>query len=145
MLIMPNFIFDLYTKAEALKGKSLLIASIIIIIISIGLGIFVENFTSRLLNKDENTFTNVVADNKLEGKQFEGVVTYVEPQRYPYESISFSLVDSKGEDIILLSVDDEKLTVVEGLNVVVFGQLGKTRDGQFDVLDVEKVVVKNRR
>ena len=68
---------------------------------------------------------------------------YVDPQLYPNDRISYSLVDSSNTEIILLKATDQKLAVVEGLTVVVFGEVQKTSDDTKDVLLVEKVVVKN--
>lgn len=98
----------------------------------------------RLLKKDE---TSVVATPKetteKESVQMKGKVVYLDPHYYPSDKITYYLEDDAGKQMILLKTDDQKLAVVEGLKVIVFGEIEKTKDSKEDVLNVEKIVVKN--
>ncbi len=89
--------------------------------------------------------SSVSPDESVESpiKSYAGRITYIDPKFYPEDKISFVLVNSKGEEIILLKASDEKLMVSEGLDVEVVGQMAKTKDGKEDVLIVSKVVIKN--
>ncbi len=145
MLVMPNSLHELYFKIENLRGKNLVIFIIPLLLSGVLLGIIMGNFMPQLLKSDEE-YSNVIISDipPKERSQFEGRVVYVDPRMYPMDKISYVLEDSSGKEIILLSAKDQKLTVVEGLNVVVFGDVEKSKDGKNDVLQVERVLVRNK-
>lgn len=145
MLVMPKFLTDLYYKAENLHGKRLILFVVPLFLCFVLIGLVLGNFIPQILNKNEVTPVEITPKEDLNtSTQFEGKVVYVDPRTYPLDNISFYLEDSKGNEIVLLKANDEKLTVVEGLNVIVFGKMEKTKDGENDVLMVERVVVKNK-
>ncbi len=74
---------------------------------------------------------------------YEGRITYINPNFYPEDEITYALTSSRGDRVILLKADDDKLTVVEGLNVKVYGTLSRTLDNKEDVLIVSEVVINN--
>jgi hypothetical protein len=145
MLVMPISPKETYDKVEGLKGKKLVFTLAILFVLFVFVGIAIGNFISPLLRKNEiaENIENTYDIPKKESLQYKGRVTYVDPQFYPQDGISYYLADETGTEIILLKTDDEKLTVVEGLEVIVFGELQKTKEKGEDVLMVEKVVVKN--
>jgi len=141
---MPALLKYLYYKIEGIKGKKLAVLIFLIFLIFIPVGILVGNNIPTLLNNSENQPVNQeVPVETVEASSYTGKVMYVDPQLYPNDRISYSLVDSSNTEIILLKATDQKLAVVEGLTVVVFGEVQKTSDDTKDVLLVEKVVVKN--
>ena len=73
----------------------------------------------------------------------EGRVTYVNPEMYPMDDVSYSLTDNSGKDIYLLKSKDQKLQISEGLSVKVIGVLGKLKDNKTEVLLVEEVIIKS--
>ena len=145
MKVMPVSPKEVHDRVEGLKGRKLVIFLAVLFVVFVFVGIAIGNFIPVMLRKDE------VADSiertydlpKKESVQYKGKVMYVDPKFYPHDNISFYLADNKGEEIILLKTDDEKLTVVEGLEVVLFGEIFKTKDESREILMVEKVVVKN--
>lgn len=145
MLLMPKLLRDLYYKIENLHGKRLILFIVPVFLCCILLGLLVGNFIPPILNKDETPQVEVVEQEEInKSTQYEGKVVYVDPRTYPLDNISYYLEDAQGNKIVFLKANDEKLTVVEGLYVVVFGKLEKTKDGENDVLMAERVVVKNK-
>jgi len=143
MLVMPASPKQIYDKIEGLKGKKLVMYLIPLFVLFVFVGFALGNLMSGLLNKDEEIdWQKIEQLPKKESTSYRGRVMYLDPHFYPQDDISFYLENEAGETIILLKVSDEKLTVVEGLYVLVFGELGKTEDGNEAVLTVEKVVVK---
>jgi len=144
MLLMPESPKQVLEKVEGIEGKKLMLYLIPLFAIFIFVGIAVGNLMPRILKNDEEVINpNQVEKTNKESQEYNGKVVFVDPNFYPNDDISFYLENSDGEEIILLKTDDEKLTVVEGLNVIVFGKVEKTADGKEDVLNVEKVVVRN--
>lgn len=142
---MPNYIRHLYDKTEQLKGKKLVAVLSIAVILSLGLGILLGNFTPLVLNKDEALNMSPEQTESIDqSSKYEGMVRYVDPQLHPVDKISYSLNNFSGEEIVLLKAQDQTLEVVEGLSVIVFGTLEKTADGKKDVLLVDKVLIKNK-
>ena len=74
---------------------------------------------------------------------FEGVVTYIEPFFYKDDDITYVLADNKGDYIILLKSDDQKLAVSEGHFVTAYGQVKKTSEKKEDYLMVDRIVIRN--
>lgn len=145
MSVMPNLLSDLHEKSEQLKGHRLVMVLAIVIVVSLSVGILIDKATQRLLNNRENTNSSQNTDNQQadQFKEFEGKVVFVDPRTYPIDEISYYLADSEGNTIVLLKAYDEKLPVVEGLFVKVFGEVKKTHDNKEDILYVEKVIIRN--
>lgn len=145
MLTMPKFIIDLYNKTEQLKGKKLIYIISACIVISVILGIVIGNFTNKILNKNEVLVEEMVKEvETVVSNKYEGLVTYVDPRLYPGLDISYALTDIRGNQIILLKSEDQTLAVVEGLNVILFGDVDDTLVANERVLLVDKVLVKNK-
>jgi len=143
MLLMPKSPKEIYDKIESIKGKKLALYLIPLFILFLLVGIAVGNIIPKLLKNDETNV--VVATNgsiEVESNQYKGKVVYLDPHYYPNDEITFYLEGDDGKQIILLRTDDQKLEVVEGLNVIVFGKVTDTMDGKEEFLFVEKVVVK---
>ena len=142
---MPNSLQELYLKIESLKGKKLILFLIPLFLSGILMGIIVGNFMPQLLKTDEDLPEVDIGDVVIkQGSQFEGKVVYVDPRLYPSDNISYVLEDASGNDVILLKANDQKLAVTEGLTVVIFGDVEKTKDGKEDVLNVDRILVKNK-
>lgn len=143
---MPNKLSELYNAAENIKGKKLVFVLIGILVVFTVLGIVLGNAIPENLNGDETVASNDGTDLEVtQSKQFEGKVVYIDPRFYPLEDISFYLEDSSGNELILLNAHDEKLTVVEGLEVIVFGTTSKSMDEpEKEVLLVDRIIVKNQ-
>ena len=139
---MPNLLKETYDKMEGIKGKRLLYMFIAIFVVFTIIGVSVGYLMSSKLSEDEipveNYAGNIQAPKKTEAT---GRITYVNPEMYPLDNISYSLTDSSGKDIYLLSSKDEKLQISEGLNVKVVGVLGKLKDNKTPVLFVEEVII----
>lgn len=135
-----NLLKDLYDNAETLKGRRLALVLAAIFIVFTVIGISIGYLNNSVLKKDENTTDQlppVPVDTTI---SYTGRITYTNPEFYPGEKISFSLVDSSGKEIILLKSKDDKLSIAEGLNVQVVGTEGKTKAGQPYLL-VKEVVI----
>ncbi len=145
MLVMPVSPKEVHEKVEGLKGRKLVFSLAILFVVFVFVGIVIGNFIPVLLRKNEiaDSIERTYDIPKKESVQYKGKVMYVDPKFYPQDDISFYLADGEGKEIILLKTDDAKLTVVEGLDVVLFGELMRTKDESKEVLMVEKVVVKN--
>ncbi|MFZ2664203.1 MAG: hypothetical protein WAX66_02480 [Patescibacteria group bacterium] len=143
---MLDLLKSFYLKVEGLKGKKLITVLIIVFISFIFIGILVGYLTSGGLKEDEKaTGSNMptVISPKDEKSYFEGKVTYVDPQMYPLENISYALTDFSGKEMFLLKSNDQKLSLAENLNVKVSGKMGKLNDGKTNVLFVEEVIIRN--
>ena len=144
MRVMLNLLKNLYLSAENIKGKKLVILSISIFVSFILFGVILGNVTPKLLNKNEPTGPSIdIEVPQDESVQLEGTVVFIDPQLNPRDDVSFRLDKTDGSSV-LLKASDAKLTVVEGLSVIVFGDLEKSVDGVKDILVVERVVVKNK-
>ncbi len=140
---MPDSPRQIYDKIEGLKGKKLVMYLVPIFILFVFVGFAIGNLIPGLLKKDEEIdWQEIEQIPQKTSTSFRGKVVFIDPNFYPQDDISFYLESTAGETIILLSASDEKLTVVEGLTVLVFGDVEKTKTGNEDVLIVEKVVVK---
>lgn len=108
------------------------------------IGLSIGYLMSSTLNEDE-TPVDTYSGNlpKLEKIEASGKITYVNPEMYPMDDISYSLTDSSGKDIYLLTAKDNKLEISEGLYVKVIGTLSKLKDGKTPVLSVEEVIINN--
>lgn len=132
---------ELYNKAESLKGIKLTIVVLAIVILFIPLGILLGYFINPSLNKNEVS-QGVTSDSKDQNSKIyrEGKIVYVNPKDYPLDNISYVLIDSKNAKLPLKS-SDEKLRISEGLTVRVGGKLVKSKDGSFDLLVVQEVII----
>jgi len=93
------------------------------------------DFTENLSN--ESSISN------QSGTVYEGRISYIDPNTYPNDDISYVLLDKGGKQIILLKAQDQKLVVAEGQFAKVTGNIIKTADGKKDVLEVAVVILKN--
>lgn len=132
---------DMYNSAEALKGRKLLTVTAILTIVFLGIGIFIGYLNNQLLNRNENnadiTLPPPVVDTST---TFSGKISYVNPEYYPGEEISYVLTDPSGTDIILLKADDDKLSLAEGLTVKVKGKETVSKAGT-KYLMVKEVII----
>jgi len=138
---MPSLLKNTYDEIEDLKGRKLVVTIVIVFLSFLFIGILIGYLKTPTLNNNE---TNMVVKKPPEVllKSFSGVVEYRSPSYYPNDKISFALVDTGGEDIILLKADDDKLEIVEGLFVTVNGKIGKTSTNE-QVLNVVEVEINN--
>lgn len=142
---MPNPLLDLYNKAEAIKGKKLIITLSVIFVLFTVIGVGAGYYINKKLTKDETDAAYLAKLQSVQRpeKYYEGRVVYVNPAYYPEDNISYALEDSSGEEAFLLASKDQKLSIAEGLNVRLTGILKKTKDGSKDVLEVDKLIIKN--
>jgi hypothetical protein len=141
---MSNLLKNSYDKMEAIKGKRLIYLLLAVFVVFTIIGLSVGYLMSPKLNEDE-TPVQTYSGNlpKQEKTEASGKITYVNPEMYPMDEISYSLTDSSGKDIYLLSAKDNKLEISEGLYVKVVGTLSKLKDGKTPVLLVEEVIINN--
>jgi hypothetical protein len=143
MLVMPDSPQQFYDKVEKMSRKKLIVFVVPLFVLFIVVGFVIGNVIQRpLKNNEEAAVTETTEPAPKESTSLKGKVVYVDPNFYPRDDISYYLEDESGSKMILLKADDAKLTVVEGLDVVVFGEMGETENGEEEVLLVEKVVVK---
>lgn len=141
---MANLLKDMHDKAEVIQGKRLVGLLISIFVVFLILGASINYFTQEVLNNNEiKEQAKDKKDTRITEETFEeGIITYIDPQFYPQDKISYYLADNAGKEIILLKAKDQKLEVAEGLFVKVFGKKTKTADGTRDVLLVERVALR---
>ncbi len=141
---MSNLLKNSYDKMEAIKGKRLAYLLLAVFVVFTIIGLSVGYLMSPKLSEDE-TSVQTYSGNlpKQEKTEASGKITYVNPEMYPMDEISYSLTDSSGKDIYLLSAKDNKLEISEGLYVKVVGTLSKLKDGKTPVLLVEEVIINN--
>lgn len=144
---MFDLLKDTYKSMESIKGKKLIYTLIGVFIAFTIVGISIGYLMSFTLNRDEKDGVEEYLSNKSsDGSraiEAEGRITYVNPEMYPLDDISFSLTDPSGKELYLLKSDDQKLRIAEGLTAKVKGELKKSSDGQRDILVVEEVVIKS--
>ena len=125
---MFNLLKDFYIRAEALKGKRLFYTISIIFLVFILTGVLIGYFMTPKLSRDEMlNLTEETTSPSDPKKYYEGRISYVNPQLYPLDDISYALLDSSGKEIFLIKSIDEKLAIAEGLFVKVSGRMGKLR------------------
>lgn len=138
---MPNLLSNINNSStEVSKNKMyrfLTILFVVFLIVGLLVGVFINRFMSPVTDEE--------VSEQVEEKQefYEGTVTYLEPFLYPQDSITYILVDARGNDVILLKAKDQKLEVAEGHYVTVYGTEHKTADGKDVYLLVERVVINN--
>ena len=145
MFVMPVNLKESFARLENLRGRKLVIFLLLLFILFILVGIYVGNIIPLRLKNNETDLETVVSEvSEVEMQQYAGKVVYRDPKFFPMDDVSFLLEDDKGKEIVLLYSKDEKLTVVEGLNVIVFGALKRSNDNMHDILIVDRVVVRNK-
>jgi len=144
---MLNLLKDTYNRMESIKGKRLLYTLIAVFISFTIIGISVGYLMSLRLNQNENgdslEYLSKSTSGEIEMIEAEGRIIYVNPEMYPLDNISYSLVDGSGKEIYLLKAKDQKLKIAEGLTAKIKGTLEKSADGQKDVFMVEEVIIKS--
>lgn len=143
---MLKLLKNLYARTELIKGKKLAYLLITILVIFSATGLLLGYFINKILIKNEPTDiggneTQVVAVPVEE--MFQGMVKYLDPKNYPDDKISYILTDKAGKEIILLTAKDQKISIVENLNVKLYGTVEKTKDGSKRVLNVERISIQN--
>ncbi len=132
---------DMYNSAEALKGRKLLTVTAVLTIVFLGIGIFIGYINNQLLNQNENDNGAVLPPPVVDtSTTYFGKVSYVNPEYYPGEEISYVLTDPSGNDIILLKAEDDKLSLAEGLTVKVKGRETVSKAGTKYLL-VKEVII----
>jgi hypothetical protein len=140
---MFTLLKSLYQNAEEIKGKKLVYLLVAIFVFFALFGITVGYITDRFLtlNDTGNSQEGTVEDPGRE-LSYEGKIRYIDPQLYPGEEISFTLVDKTGKEIILLKSNDKILVVSENQYATVYGSSTRTSGGK-EVLLVERVKISN--
>ena len=135
---MPS---DLPAKVEISKNslKSKIVAFFAILIAFLGFLVFVlEKLFSDYEPTEPISNSQVISQEP----EYKGIVKYLPPEKYPDEKIGYELVDGERKRIILLKSKDDKLKMVENLDVAVEGVETKTLKGE-PLLIVTKVTVSN--
>ncbi len=122
--------------------SSLLKITAVLFLAFLLLGLLIGYFIEKRLKNNGDAFLNTL--NLREEMSYEGKITYVDPNFYPQDDVKYVLKNSSGKDIVLLSSDDEKLTVVEGLYAKVFGEIRLAKDNKTEILVVDKVIISNK-
>ena len=139
---MINLLKNLYNKIESLRGKSLIIFGLVVIVIFLIVGITIGYFTNDELNQNETAEQRPTVNLDPNAMQeYDGKIQYIDPSRYPQDKITYKLVDPNGKEIILLKAKDDKLKLAEGLTVKVKGTKGKTVDSKNDYLLVKEIQI----
>jgi hypothetical protein len=144
--LMLKLLKNLYLKTELIKGKKLIYLLVAIFIIFTATGLLFGYFINKALRINEAT--NIVQTPEQtvavpEEKMYQGMVKYIDVRTYPEDEITYILTDGAGKEIILLKASDQKLTIVENLNVKLYGTVTKTKDGTKDILKVERISIQN--
>ena len=142
---MFRLLKNIYLQTEEIKGKKLLYLIAGVFFGFLLLGVFLGYLTNIVLNINERN-----QENNLTGQEnsstnetsIEGKIKYIDPKLYPVDDISFTLVDNKGKELILLKARDQILSVAENQYVTVYGTKEKTSENK-DVLMVDRVSIKN--
>lgn len=142
---MLDLLKRLFNKIESVRGKNLVILFIVIFVVFTLIGISIGYFMTGKLKENENIDTGLKPSTSAvpEKTYLEGKVIYFNPEVYPQDNVSYRLVDSSGKELIILKSKDQRLSIVEGLNVKVSGKIEKLSDGKTDVLNVSEVIIKN--
>lgn len=136
---MRELLTNVHDKAEEYKGKRLIKLLAIIFVVFIAIGLAVGYVVGKLAPEQE-IITKIAEEEPLDS--YEGTITFIEPLFHPEDEISYALTDKKGNEIILLKAEDQKLEVSEGHIATVYGKLKKTTAGE-DYLLVDKVAIRN--
>lgn len=127
----------------------LVVLLISIFLIFVSLGIIIGNISGKLLNRNEKGNDPLAGIPEMqESDQYFGKISYKDPHFFPEDDISFALYDKDNKEVILLKSsngDNSKLEVVEGFDVILFGEVTTTKDKSREVLVVEKVLIRKGR
>lgn len=133
---LPN---KLYLSVMDFKNRypTLFISLVFLIVISIVMGIIL-NITSSKLIKNENkiNFQNVLTEPDF----YEGRIYYAGKNEGRDE---YGLQDLSGKSIALLRVDDDRLKVIEGLYVKIYGDFLKGSGNKQNTIIVKEVIIQN--
>ena len=136
-----NNVKQAHESVEQVKGKRLLYLLLVVFVVFSVVGFGAGALWDFSFNAEQSAnSTNETPEEIF----YEGKVIYINPQFYPDDNISYALVNSKNETIILLkgqSPSDAKLAVAEGLWGKAYGQVVQTQNGEEDVLIVDKIVL----
>ena len=140
MIDLPN---QITSSTETPERKSLYRLLTVVFVVFLIIGSLIGYATSSKLNKNEPNSNESTEVQTTAPATYQGIVTYLGEDMYSNDGVTFSLTDSRGEDIILLKSSDQKLSIAQGLFVTVVGKKGTTIDGKNDVLEVTEVTIKN--
>lgn len=136
---------QLYNKIEGIKGKKLVGTLVMVVLLFSAVGLIAGNFIKPVLKSNEGT-PNPLNKSSVAAKQkvsYSGRIKFIDSSVYPAEGVSFVLVDAGGKEVVLLSAKDQKLSVAEGLNARVVGELTNNAKGDKKILIVEEVIINN--
>lgn len=143
---MLNLLKDLSQKADNTyvelkdQNKQRYFVYLILLIFVVFLGIGFAG--GALFSSPPTPEQNSTEDNEQEETFYEGRIAYVDPQLYPGEDVSYVLLDKSGDLILLLKSRDQKLVVVEGQWAKVYGTLAESASGDYEVLNVSEIVLR---
>ncbi|OGC48102.1 hypothetical protein A3A69_00885 [candidate division WWE3 bacterium RIFCSPLOWO2_01_FULL_37_15] len=142
---MSNLLSRINEKTDKTTPSNLLKLGVLIFIIFVPIGLLLGNLISLSLNIPETNNVTPVNNNIDTSKEtyYEGTVTYVNPNMYPNDEITYVLKDDDGNDVILLKSYDQKLAVAEGHKAKVYGSVMKSSNESNTILVVNKVVIVN--
>ena len=142
---MSNLLSRINEKTDKTTPSNLLKLGVLIFIIFVPIGLLLGNLISLSLNIPETNNVTPVNNNIDTTKEtfYEGTITYVNPNMYPNDEITYVLKDEEGNDVILLKSYDQKLAVAEGHKAKVYGSVIKSSNESNTILVVNKVVIVN--
>ncbi|OGC48300.1 hypothetical protein A2W32_03745 [candidate division WWE3 bacterium RBG_16_37_10] len=142
---MSNLLSQINVKADKTTPSNLLKLGVLIFIIFVPIGLLMGNLISMSLNIPETNNVTPVNNNIDTTKEtfYEGTITYINPNMYPNDEITYVLKDDEGNDVILLKSYDQKLAVAEGHKAKVYGSVIKSSNESNTILVVSKVVIVN--
>ncbi len=126
---------------EQNKQKYFVLIIILIFFVFLGLG-----FAGGALFSSSTDFgSEPTAVQTSEELSYDGKITYVDPQLYSEEDVSYVLQDKSGKVTFLLKSRDQKLVVAEGQWASVYGTVSDSADGKEKVLTVSNIVLRQKR
>ncbi|KKS31413.1 hypothetical protein A2380_03445 [candidate division WWE3 bacterium RIFOXYB1_FULL_43_24] len=132
---------DIYNSVEVLKGRRLVILTLVLSIAFLGVGIFIGYLNNLILKQGEISTETALPPPIIDPSVIlEGRVAYTNPEYYPGDEISYVLTDTSGKELYLLKAEDDKLALAEGLNVKVRGVKMTTQAGT-EYLLVREVII----
>ena len=142
---MSNLLSRINEKTDKTTPSNLLKLGVLIFIIFVPIGLLLGNLISLSLNIPETNNVTPVNNNIDTTKEtfYEGTITYINPNMYPNDEITYVLKDDEGNDVILLKSYDQKLAVAEGHKAKVYGSVIKSSNESNTILVVSKVVIVN--
>ena len=90
---MINLLKNLYNKIESLRGKSLIIFGLVVIVIFLIVGITIGYFTNDELNQNETAEQRPAVNLDPNAMQeYDGKIQYIDPSRYPQDKITYKMI-----------------------------------------------------